>query len=60
MEGTLNPQFFRIFDLDAQFPEDWKLEIAIYDKGTFRDQLIGSTTIDLENRHFANVLWRDR
>lgn len=45
--------------MDAKFPEDWKLEIAIYDKG-FGASLIGKTVIDLENRHFGNVLWRDR
>ena len=57
---TLNPEFFQVWDLDAKFPEDWKLEIAIFDKGAFRSSLIGHTVIDLENRHFANVLWRDR
>lgn len=36
------------------------LNISIFDKGTFGPSLIGRTIIDLENRHFANVLWRDR
>jgi hypothetical protein len=48
--------------MDVVFPEDWKLEVAIYDKTLmeYTDTLIGSTTVDLENRHFANILWLDR
>ena len=57
---TLNPEYFQIFDLEAKFPEDWRLEIAIYDKATFGPSLIGRTVIDLENRHYANMLWRDK
>lgn len=60
MDNNLNPQFFRIYELEANFPEDWKLEISIWDKGAFVDSLIGSTTIDLENRLFANTLYMDR
>jgi hypothetical protein len=56
----LNPKFFRFYELDAFFPEDWKLEVAIYDKGTFVDNLIGQTTIDLENRLYSNLLFLDR
>ena len=49
-------------EMDVIFPEDWRLEVAIWDKSMFEytDTLIGSTTIDLENRHFANTLWLDR
>ena len=58
----LNPQFFRVYELDAQFPDDWRLEIEIRDKrympsnvdfGLF-DTLIGKTVIDLEQRWFGN------
>lgn len=35
MDQNLNPKFFRIFELDAKFPDDWKLEISIWDKGAF-------------------------
>jgi len=62
MDGELNPCFFRTYELYANFPEDWKLELSIMDKGAFEavDNLIGSTTIDLENRHYSNLLWLDR
>lgn len=61
-ESELNPKFFISKELDVIFPEDWKLEVAIWDKTMFEytDSLIGSTTIDLENRHFANQLWLNR
>ena len=56
MDGDLSPEFWRWYELDAIFPEDWRLEIAIYDKGVvgYADSLIGSTVIDVENRHYAN------
>lgn len=52
----LNPRFYRSYELDASFPEDWKLEIQLYDKGalSYTDGLIGSTIIDLEDRLFGN------
>ena len=58
----LNPQFFRTYEMDAQFPDDWKLEISIMDKATieYADQLIGTTIIDIENRHLADTLYLDR
>jgi len=31
--GDLNPKFFLMREVDAVFPEDWKLEVAIHDKG---------------------------
>jgi hypothetical protein len=38
------------------FPEDWRLELEIYDKGSisYTDALIGSTVIDLEDRLCGN------
>ena len=56
LSQDLNPKFHRTYEFDANFPEDWKLEIQIYDKGSFAytDALIGSTIIDLENRLFGN------
>lgn len=54
--GNLNPQYFRYYELDAVFPDDWKLEVAIHDKGTFSDKVIGSTIINLENRLHSNLL----
>jgi C2 domain len=56
MENELNPRFLRTYELDAFFPEDWKLTVAVWDKGLveFADKLIGQTVIDLENRLFSN------
>jgi len=53
----LNPKFHRSYEFDATFPEDWKLTVSIYDKGSisFTDGLIGTTTVDLENRLFGNL-----
>ena len=28
---SLNPQFYRSYELDAVFPDDWKLTVEIYD-----------------------------
>ena len=33
IQSDLNPKFFRSYEFDATFPEDWRLEIQIYDKG---------------------------
>ncbi len=30
-QGELNPEFLKIYELDAKFPEDWSLEISIMD-----------------------------
>jgi hypothetical protein len=52
----LNPKYYRSYEFDAQFPEDWRLEIEIYDKRwiSYNDGLIGSTVIDLEDRFYGN------
>ena len=51
-----------MYDLDCVFPKEWKLEISIMDKSFMPslDSLIGSTTIDLENRFFGNRLFMSR
>ena len=33
LKATLNPQFYRAYELDASFPDDWKLQIEVYDRG---------------------------
>lgn len=50
LENELSPLFFRQYELDAQFPQDWRLEVSVWDKGgSFGgDTLIGQTEIDLE------------
>jgi len=51
VKQNLNPNYFRAFELDATFPDDWELQIHIKDFKTFwKDALIGSTSIDLEDR----------
>lgn len=46
-----------VFELDVELPEDWKLDIQIWNRGLmkFTDNLIGATTIDLENRLHSNT-----
>ncbi|XP_023662401.2 otoferlin isoform X2 [Paramormyrops kingsleyae] len=50
----LNPEFGKSFDIEAIFPMESMLSVAIYDwdlVGT--DDLIGETKIDLENRFYS-------
>ena len=60
--GDLSPDFLQIYELDAIMPEDWKLTVSLYDKGSgYADELIGSTFIDMESRrhadlHFQNIM----
>lgn len=39
---TLSPNFFRMYELDAELPTDWKLILHLKNKGMF-DSIIGST-----------------
>jgi hypothetical protein len=56
----LNPKFYLSYELDATFPDDWRLEVIIKDKSSYDilgdrlDSIIGSTVIDLENRLQGN------
>ncbi|XP_059826412.1 fer-1-like protein 6 isoform X1 [Hypanus sabinus] len=50
----LNPPFGRSYDIEATFPMDSMLTISIYDFDMIgRDDLIGQTKIDLENRFYS-------
>ncbi len=54
---TLNPSFFKTFEMDGDLPQDWKLTINIRSKkegGLGSDSLIGSTVIDLEDRYLGD------
>lgn len=58
IESELNPEFLITKELDMPYlTEDWKLEVTILDKSNslYRDQLIGSTVIDLESRHHSDL-----
>lgn len=39
-KNTLSPEFFTMYEMDAELPRDWKLTINIMDKG-FMNTLIG-------------------
>ncbi|XP_062132086.1 otoferlin [Drosophila sulfurigaster albostrigata] len=45
-----NPIFGRFFELDASLPADPILELVLYDHDKRKDDLIGATHIDLEDR----------
>ena len=58
--NTLNPSYFKSYELDAWFPQDWNLIIAIMNKNTLLSSLIGETLIDLEDRYFGNKLVKQK
>ncbi|KAH8235116.1 hypothetical protein KR032_008840 [Drosophila birchii] len=49
-----NPVFGRLFELEASLPGDHMLQIAVHDHDKLKDETIGHTFIDLEDR------WRTR
>ena len=53
--NNLNPLFGKMFEIPAKLPVQHKLIIRVmdYDR-TSADDLIGETTIDLENRFLSN------
>lgn len=58
--SDLNPKFFRMYELDAQLPSDWKLVVSIWNKEVIKDSLIGSVQIDLEDRLWGQPELRQR
>ncbi len=55
MASTLNPKFRAMYPMDLVLPEDNKLTINVYSKGTIRSSLIGGTQIDLEDRYYGDA-----
>ncbi|RZC37045.1 otoferlin [Asbolus verrucosus] len=54
IKGQINPIFGRCFELGGVFPQDHTVTIAVYDwDAVGRDDLIGQTKIDLENRFYT-------
>ncbi|XP_071649969.1 otoferlin [Temnothorax longispinosus] len=52
--NQLNPTFGRVFEIEASFPQDYMLEIQVWDfDATTTDDLIGVTRIDIENRFYS-------
>uniref|UniRef100_A0A8D2IZ79 Otoferlin n=1 Tax=Varanus komodoensis TaxID=61221 RepID=A0A8D2IZ79_VARKO len=50
----LNPVFGKSFDIEATFPMESMLTVAVYDWDLVgSDDLIGETKIDLENRYYS-------
>ena len=47
---TLNPNFYRCYELPTMIPGNPTLTIEVWDKDMHGAQLIGSTSIDLESR----------
>ena len=53
LKDTLNPQFYKCFELPTLIPGNPLLKIEVWDKDSDGAQLIGSTEIDVENRLFS-------
>lgn len=50
---SVNPVFGKVFDLQATLPQDQTLTVSVMHRGYSADDLIGKTTIDLENRFLS-------
>ncbi|XP_052124281.1 otoferlin isoform X2 [Frankliniella occidentalis] len=54
VKQNLNPIFGRVFEFEAEFPRDHALTVRVMDwDAAGRDDVIGETRIDLENRLFS-------
>ena len=54
-ENETNPQIFKCFEFEAEFPGTESLRIQLWDHDLcFGDDLIGETKIDLEDRYFSH------
>jgi len=57
IKNTLDPDFYERFEIPCTIPGDSSLEIVCWDWDGIGDDLIGSTTIDIEDRWFSKE-WR--
>ncbi|XP_068630494.1 otoferlin-like [Battus philenor] len=54
IQKTLNPIFGKMYEFSCTFPEDYVLNVALYDYDESQsDEFIGSTDIDLEDRVYS-------
>lgn len=54
-KDNLNPEYFRSYEMHGELPSDWRLAINIWSQGSMGfDRIIGSTSIDMEDRYFGN------
>ncbi|XP_050684029.1 otoferlin-like [Leptidea sinapis] len=51
---TVNPIFGKMYELRSNLPEDYLVTVSLYDHNSIsHDELIGSTTIDIEDRIYS-------
>lgn len=55
IQNTLNPNFYRFYELDSLLPIDWKLIVSLYDYSFLGNRLIGQTQIDIEDRFYSDI-----
>ena len=55
IDNTANAKWYKYYDILGEFPGDSTLKIEVWDYDPiFRDEIIGATQIDLEDRYFNN------
>jgi hypothetical protein len=57
LDNTLSPEFYESFEFPTQIPGPSELKIEVWDWDGVGDDLIGYTTIDVEDRWFCKQ-WR--
>ena len=59
LSKTVNPEFYRMFEISTTLPGPSLLTVEVWDHDTLSsDDLIGTTVIDLEDRLFHDVWQR--
>ena len=54
-KDNLNPEYFRTYELTGTLPSDFNLQITIWNQNSYSfDQIIGTTSIDMEDRYFGS------
>eukprot|EP00485_Elphidium_margaritaceum_P001758 CAMPEP_0202694498 /NCGR_PEP_ID=MMETSP1385-20130828/8345_1 /ASSEMBLY_ACC=CAM_ASM_000861 /TAXON_ID=933848 /ORGANISM="Elphidium margaritaceum" /LENGTH=1708 /DNA_ID=CAMNT_0049350357 /DNA_START=54 /DNA_END=5180 /DNA_ORIENTATION=+ len=56
--NTLEPGFYECFEMPIKMPGASKLDIEVWDWDGIGDDLIGRTTVDIEDRWFSET-WRE-